>query len=191
MIKIKNLKVDMKSFAIAFKDYNFKKNKITIIAGRNGSGKTTLLRALANLLNYTGSIEFGGTITYNSQEPVIFDKTVFNNIAYPLKIRKLNIDEYEHKIIKYCELLNIDDLLHKNALKLSSGEKMKVSIIRSIIFSPDVVLLDEPTTHLDLESIDELTMLLKELKNKMTFIIVTHNKTFMDQLKDYEYKIGA
>ena len=68
---------------------------------------------------------------------------------------------------------------------------MKVSIVRSLIFNPDIVLLDEPTTHLDLESIDELTILIKELKNKITFIIVSHNQKFIDDLLDEEYHLGG
>jgi len=68
---------------------------------------------------------------------------------------------------------------------------MKVSIIRSIIFNPDVVLLDEPTTHLDLESIEELIVLLENLKHKMSLIVVSHNKSFMDDLKDEEYNLGG
>ena len=67
---------------------------------------------------------------------------------------------------------------------------MKVTILRSIIFNPDYVLLDEPTTHLDVESIDALTDLIHKLKNKITFIIVSHNQTFMENLKDDEIKLG-
>jgi len=191
MIEIKDLKVKMKSLEFIFEDFNFEKNKITVISGRNGAGKTTLLRVFASFLNYEGSLKINANVTYNSQEPVIFNRTAYGNIIYPLKVRKLDIEDYQNKIIEYSKLLDIEHLLDKNALKLSSGEKMKVSIIRSIIFNPDIVLLDEPTTHLDLESISELTQLIKKLKDKITFIIVTHNKTFMEDLVDVEYKVGG
>lgn len=191
MIDIKNIKVQFKTFELNFKDYTFKKNKITFISGRNGSGKTTLLKSIASLIQYEGTILSNGTITFNSQEPVLFNRSVYDNITYPLKIRKLNIDEYKDTIADYAKALDLTHLLDKNALKLSSGEKMKVSIIRSIIFNPDVVLLDEPTTHLDLESIEELIILLKKLKDKMSLIVVSHNKAFMDELKDEEYKLGG
>jgi len=181
----------MKSLEFIFEDFNFEKNKITVISGRNGAGKTTLLRVFASFLNYEGSLKINANVTYNSQEPVIFNRTAYGNIIYPLKVRKLDIEDYQNKIIEYSKLLDIEHLLDKNALKLSSGEKMKVSIIRSIIFNPDIVLLDEPTTHLDLESISELTQLIKKLKDKITFIIVTHNKTFMEDLVDVEYKVGG
>ena len=191
MIEIKNLKVKMKSLEFVFEDFRFEKGKITVISGKNGAGKTTLLRVFASLLEYEGSLKINANVTYNSQEPVIFNRTAYCNIAYPLKIRKLDIAEYHDKIIEYSKLLDIEHLLDNNALKLSSGEKMKVSIIRSIIFNPDIVLLDEPTTHLDLESISELTQLIKKLKDKITFIIVTHNFTFMEDLVDVEYKVGG
>lgn len=181
----------MKSLEFIFQDFKFEKGKVTVISGKNGAGKTTLLRVFASLLEYEGSLKVNAEVTYNSQEPVIFNKTVYNNIAYPLKVRKLDLTKYNDKIIEYAKSLDIEHLLHNNALKLSSGEKMKVSIIRSIIFDPDIVLLDEPTTHLDLESIAELTQLIRSLKDKITFIIVTHNKTFMEDLVDVEYKVGG
>lgn len=191
MIEIKDLKVKMKNIEFNFDDFKFEKNKITVVSGRNGAGKTTLLRVFASFIEYEGSLKINAEVTYNSQEPVIFNRTAYSNIAYPLKVRKLDISLYHNKIIEYAKLLDIEHLLENNALKLSSGEKMKVSIIRSIIFDPDIVLLDEPTTHLDLESITELTNLIKKLKNKITFIIVSHNKSFVEDLKDVEYKVGG
>lgn len=181
----------MKSLEFIFEDFKFEKGKIAVISGRNGAGKTTLLRVFASLMDYEGTLKINAEVTYNSQEPIIFNRSAYDNIAYPLKVRKLDISNFHDKIIQYSKLLDIEHLLNTNALKLSSGEKMKVSIIRSIIFEPDIVLLDEPTTHLDLESIAELTELLKKLKDKITFIIVTHNKTFMEDLVDVEYKVGG
>ena len=191
MIEITNLVVKYKTLTFSFEDYKFKKNKVSVISGRNGAGKTTLLKSIASLIEYEGNIQVNGEITYNSQEAVIFNRSAYENIIYPLKIRKLDISLYQEKINKYCKVLSIEHLLDKNALKLSSGEKMKISIIRSIIFDPEIVLLDEPTTHLDLESINELSILIKKLKDKITFIIVSHNKTFIEELIDEEYHLGG
>ncbi len=191
MIEIKGLSVKYKTIEFDFDDYTFEKYKISVISGRNGSGKTTLLKAIASLIEYAGKVEVRGEITYNSQEAVLFDRSVYENIVFPLRIRKLDITEYAETIEKYTKALDVHHLLDKNALKLSSGEKMKVAIIRSIIFKPDIVLLDEPTTHLDLESINELTILLKKLKNIITFVIVSHNKTFIEELIDDEYHLGG
>ena len=191
MIEVNNLVVKYKTVTFNFEDYHFKKNKVSVISGRNGAGKTTLLKAIASLIEYQGDIKVNGEITYNSQEAIIFNRSVFENIIYPLKIRKLDVALYQEMIMKYSKALSIEHLLSKNALKLSSGEKMKVSIIRSIIFNPEIVLLDEPTTHLDLESITELSNLVRELKKKITFIIVSHNKTFIEELTDEEYYLGG
>ncbi len=191
MIDVKDLVVKYKTVTFKFEDYHFKKNIISVISGRNGAGKTTLLKAIAGLLEYEGEIKVNGVITYNSQEAIIFNRSVYENIVYPLKIRKLDPQGYQEKIMEYAKALSIDQLLNKNALKLSSGEKMKVSIIRSIIFKPEIVLLDEPTTHLDLESINELTNLIKKLKKAITFIIVSHNKAFIEELIDEEYYLGG
>lgn len=191
MISTKNVKVNFKTLQIDFEDYTFSKNRISVIIGRNGTGKTTFLKALASLIPYEGEVLVDGTITYNSQEPVLFNRSVYDNIVYPLKIRQKDISKYSETITEYAKVLHIEHLLNNNALKLSSGEKMKVSIIRSIIFHPDAVILDEPTTHLDLESIEELILLIKKLKKDITFIIVSHNKSFIDKLADDYYTIGG
>ncbi len=191
MIEIKGLSVKYKSLELKFNNYKFKKHQISVISGRNGTGKTTLLKAIASLIEYSGVVEAKGEVTYNSQEAVLFNRSAYENIIYPLKIRKLDVSSYQETINDYCKVLDIQHLLDKNALKLSSGEKMKISIVRSIIFNPDIVLLDEPTTHLDLESINELSLLLRKLRKNITFIIVSHNKTFIDELKDEEYCLGG
>ena len=190
MIKTSNLLVRYGTKEIAFEDVSIKKNKITFIKGKNGTGKTTLFKAISRLLDYEGFITNDGFVTYCSQEPVIFRRTVYENIVYPLEIRKLNLEDYDNKIDEYSKLLECDHLLNKDANKLSSGEKMKTSILRSLIFEPDYVLLDEPTTHLDIDSIDALIKLIKRLREKITFVIVSHNKQFIDELKEEEITLG-
>jgi len=188
MIKTSKLIVQFKSQDIEFHPIVINKGKITFIKGRNGSGKTTILKAISNLIAYKGTIECPYVTTYLSQEPLLFNMSVLDNILYPLRIRKIepNIQVIE----EYAALLNIYKLLPKSAKELSSGEKMKVSILRSIMFYPEFVFLDEPTTHLDMESIDELIKLIKTLKNQITFVIVSHNKMFMDSLIEEEITIG-
>lgn len=191
MIEINNVKIDYKSIKMSFDNILIEENKTTVIEGKNGSGKTTLLKAISGLIPFTGSITVDGDVTYNSQEPIIFDRSVFENIIYPLRIRKLDIDEFIDEINSYASMLEISHLLKENGKNLSSGEKMKVAIIRAIIFKPKYVLLDEPTTHLDIESIDALINLIRKLKTKITFVIVSHNKQFITELYDKKIKLGG
>ena len=191
MIKIENLSVLFPNFSLEFNDVLFKTGHITFVTGKNGVGKSTFLKSIGKLIPYEGTITYKGFATYHSQEPLLFNRSVIDNIIYPLKIRKRAIKHYQEAINQYAEILDIDHLLNRPAKELSSGETMKVSLIRSIIFHPEIVLLDEPTTHLDLESIEQLKVLLKKLKSSITFIIVSHNKAFIDDLQDAIYHLGG
>ena len=191
MVKIDNLIVQYPNHNIAYPNTEFKTNKVTFITGRNGVGKTSLLKAIGHLLPYQGKIESSGFVTYHFQEPVLFNRSVKDNILYPVKIRKLDMNSYHDTMMQYAKILHIDHLLDLPAKMLSSGEGMKVSLLRSIVFKPEVIMLDEPTTHLDLESIDQLVHLIQTLKQTMTFIIVSHNKAFIDALCDHVYHLGG
>lgn len=191
MIDIKNLKVAYPELTIQFNDVSIKENSITFIKGPNGSGKTTLLKSLSNLIKYEGTVIGNDDITYNSPKPVLFNMTVLENITYPLKIRKLDIEKYMATIHDFADKLDLTPLLQKNAHKLSDGEQKKTSILRSVIFDPKILLLDEPTISLDVESIEELTILLKELKKKMTIIIVSHDRSFIEELHDHVIELGG
>lgn len=191
MIKLSNVQTQFPNFSIRYPDVEFPKNKVTFITGKNGTGKTTLLKSIAKLVPYKGSIEYQGVATCHMQEPILFNRSVYENIIYPLKIRNLDISIYEEHLLEYAKILEINTLLKRSSKTLSAGEKMKVSILRSIIFNPDVLLLDEPTTHLDLSSIQQLTVLIKTLKQTMTIIIVSHNQAFINELQDTIYQLGG
>ena len=148
------------------------------------------MKALAGLVSYEGTIE-KPSVTYVSSSPVMFNMSVLDNILYPIIIRKLDKDIYIPIITKYCEALEQTELLENNAETLSAGEKMKTSIIRSIIFEPEFVLLDEPTTSLDEQSIKELTVLIKSLKQSIGFVIVSHDRLFKNDLMDDHLEIGG
>lgn len=190
MINLRNVNIVFSDVLIKYKDITFENGEITFISGPNGSGKTTLLKAIAGIIDYKGEIVRKGFVTYVSQKPVLFSKTVYENIIYPLQIRKLDISEYEDKINSLVKLFDLEKILNKKAKACSSGEQMKTSILRSIIFEPDVLLLDEPTTALDIKSIEVLTKLLREIKKDMTIIISSHDRLFIEELQDNLYELG-
>lgn len=191
MIRLTGVKTPFEAFTLHFPDVAFPENKVSFVIGRNGTGKSTLLKAIANLVPYEGAIDYTGFATYHFQEPILFNRSVYENIVYPIRIRKLRIEDYHETLMEYATTLGIEDLLDRPSKALSSGEKMKVSMLRSILFSPDILLLDEPTTHLDLPSIEQLTQLIRKLKDTMTIIIVSHNQAFIDSLQDKTYALGG
>ncbi|WP_155285945.1 ABC transporter ATP-binding protein [Lacticaseibacillus zhaodongensis] len=160
------------------------------ITGPSGSGKSTLLRLLATLLTPTsGTIEYAGKpqgdydkvtyrreVSYCFQQPSLFGETVADNLAFPFAIRKQDFDEDKAK-----EALGWVDLpatmLNKKITSLSGGEKQRIALIRNLLFSPRVLLLDEVTTGLDSDTKDIVHRLIRDLNAKgMTIIAITHDE---------------
>ncbi len=152
-------------------------NKTTVIIGKSGVGKTTLLSIIANLTDYSGSVEGFGKISYVFQEPRLIPfLTVKENLRYALtnEYGKKEVDEITDK---YLALTDISELKNKPAGLLSGGEKQRVSLIRGFSYPSETILLDEPFSSLDLgikmKIIDLYTDLLKV--SPKTAVIVTHS----------------
>lgn len=172
---------------IDLKKLEFEKGKITGIIGSNGSGKSTLLRIVAGLdKNYTGKVYYDSEvinlaiykkITLVTQKPYLFRRKVYDNIKYPLKVRNVNKEDMRKRIDKIVNRLEISDLINKKANLLSGGESQKVSLARALVFEPELLLLDEPTSNIDPESIKILEREIVRFNNETgaTVIIVTHN----------------
>lgn len=172
---------------LSIRNYEFESGKIYGIIGPNGGGKTTLLRIIGGLdKNFFGEIlyddfeynkDFEKMITYLSQNPYMLNRTVYENIAYPLKIRKCSKEEIKNKVNKMLDRLNIQELSEKKAVKLSAGEKQKVSLARGLVFNPKLILLDEPTANIDPNTVELIENILIDYQRltKATILIVTHN----------------
>lgn len=166
---------------------NIEKGKITGILGPNGCGKTTLLNIITGLdQEYTGRISYDGkkidkkivdNMTIVFQKPYLFKRSVYENIEYPLKIRKVHKSQREELVLNIMKRLEIENLKEKKAHLLSGGESQKVALARALVFNPQLLLLDEPTSNIDPEYIItmEREILNFNKENKGTVVIVTHN----------------
>jgi len=186
-IKLEDIKKNYNGKTVLnVKDITIKENIITGILGPNGSGKTTMMKIIANLLEpETGSIIYNGqgfdkikdNLTYVSHNSYLFNDTVYENIAAPLKFREKENSYIEKRVEELIRMFQIDYLNDKNALNLSGGEKQKVSLARALSFNPEILIIDEPTANIDPNFIKLIESTLKSIneKYKTTILIVTHN----------------
>jgi tungstate transport system ATP-binding protein len=168
--------------------------EIFVIIGPNGAGKSTLLQALSGLLKPSrGEVFFKGrkvgahisVLQYRRrlamilQEPLLFDTTVYNNVASGLKLRRMKKEEIEPIVKKGLERFGIAHLKDRSAQTLSGGEARRTSIARAFATNPEALLLDEPFSALDPimreALIEDLAQVLRE--TQITTIFVTHDRT--------------
>jgi len=187
------------------------KNRVTAFIGPSGCGKSTLLRCfnrmndLVDICRVDGKILMEGKNIYDRdvnvallrrrvgmvfQKPNPFPKSIFENVAYGLRIMGVNnrsmLDEAVEKALRGAALWNeVKDRLDENGLSLSGGQQQRLVIARAIALEPDVLLLDEPASALDPISTAKIEELVNEMKNRYTIIIVTHNMQQAARVSDY------
>ena len=179
-----------KKTVLDIKSLTIEKEKITCITGPNGCGKSTLLNIIAGLDDeFSGDISYNGqalsrsiadNMTYVFQKPYLFKRSVLENIAYPLKLRGLSHEQRDKRAMEMMVRFEIEGLKDERADLLSGGESQKVALARALVFEPKLLLLDEPTSSIDPDSIEvmEREILDFNKKTQATIVIVTHN---MDQ----------
>lgn len=193
-LKIENIfamYIQKKEKVLALQDVSFvvESGDFLSIVGPSGCGKTTLLKCISGLMSYAGKISIDDVdieqieiknrnISYISQHNNLYPKmTVFDNIAYPLKLLKMPYDEINTTVNDVAKMLDIEFLLTRKPKQLSIGQQQKIAIAKAIARHADLYLFDEPLSALDEESKIELKIILKKLNEKLdaTFIYVTHN----------------
>ncbi len=178
---IKDLKFAYETkIVLNIKKLNFEKGKIYAILGANGSGKTTLLKILNGLLG-EHKFKMQNSI-YVHQNPLLFSGTVFDNVAFGLKIRKeKNINE---KVKDALKLVGSENFENRKSKNISGGEIQRVAIARALILQPKVLLLDEPTANVDKQTVKLLEEILQKIKNKTTVIFASHDHNFAKRISD-------
>ncbi|MGE5390430.1 MAG: ATP-binding cassette domain-containing protein [Deltaproteobacteria bacterium] len=169
------------------------RERIYAILGPNGAGKSTLLRILNLLVEPdTGDIKFmdgqllrSGHKSYEMarrmcmvfQRPLMFSTSVYNNVAYGLRLRKLPRREIDRSVREALDFVGMQGFIDYPATKLSGGEMQRVALARALVLEPEVLLLDEPTANLDPHSVQVIEEIVRNHHQQFgtSVIMVTHN----------------
>ncbi|WP_395489259.1 ABC transporter ATP-binding protein [Cedecea davisae] len=174
-----------------------KRGEVVSLLGPSGSGKTTLLRAVAGLEKPSqGAIVIGKNNVFDGATRkeipaeernlgLVFQsyalwphKTVFENVAYPLKLRKVAAAEINQRVQAVLDQLGLGHLGKRHPYQLSGGQQQRVAIGRALVYNPPVILLDEPLSNLDAKLREEARVFLRELiiKLGLSALMVTHDQ---------------
>ncbi|MBT3352624.1 MAG: ABC transporter ATP-binding protein [Nitrospinaceae bacterium] len=195
-LKIENLtKTFGDTVAVNNLSLTFKEGESVVLLGPSGCGKTTLLKLIAGFLNPdAGSITIGDKELSNQYEvlppdqrqmSMVFQsyaiwphKTVFQNVAYGLEVRKINKTEIKRRVMEALSLVQLDGLDARYSTELSGGQQQRVALARAIVVEPSLLLLDEPLSNLDANLREEMRGELVDLHERLgiTFVFVTHDQ---------------
>jgi phosphate transport system ATP-binding protein len=187
------------------------KNRVTAFIGPSGCGKSTLLRCFNRMNDLIDTVSIEGEMLLDGndinaqsvnvadlrrqvgmvfQKPNPFPKSIYENVAYGLRIQGVNdratLDKVVESSLKGAALWDeVKDRLNESAMGMSGGQQQRLVIARAIAIEPEVLLLDEPASALDPLSTLKIEELIYELKAKYTIVIVTHNMQQAARVSDY------
>ena len=177
--------------AIDSVDLAIRPRELFTLLGPSGSGKTTILRAIAGLVDLSeGQLlidghEVGRTPTYERNIGMVFQSlalfphmTVFDNIAFPLRMRRRGKTEIAGKVEDVLEIVRLPDIADRRVQELSGGQQQRVALARSLVYDPKLLLLDEPLGALDRQLREEMQLEIVRLHREIdvTIINVTHDQ---------------
>ena len=210
LIDLENVSVFYGSFeAVRGTTMAVRHNKITAMIGPSGCGKSTVLRCLNSMNDLVPGARVAGRITYQGQDlyaadvdaiqvrrrigmvfqkPNPFPKSIFDNVAYGIRINKIkgNVGDMVEQALRDAALWDeVKDKLKMSGLALSGGQQQRLCIARTIAVRPDVILMDEPCSALDPIATAKIEDLMHELAKQYTIVIVTHNMQQAARVSDY------
>ncbi len=183
--------------AVAEVSFDAEEGEFLTLLGPSGCGKTTTLRMIAGLeRNDGGRIQIGDRVMSSPEDGVfvpperrnigmVFQSyaiwphmSVFDNVAYPLRVRKRPADEIRRRVGETLELLSMNGLSERQATALSGGQQQRVAIARALVFEPSILLMDEPLSNLDAQLREQMRVQLRELQQRLgiTTVYVTHDQ---------------
>ncbi|CDZ99317.1 Spermidine/putrescine import ATP-binding protein PotA [Jeotgalicoccus saudimassiliensis] len=172
-------------------NYTFQNNKFYTILGPSGCGKTTVLKLIGGFIHPTGGEIFFGNTKMNGvgankrkvntvfQDYALFPHlNVYENIAFGLKVKKVNKKIIDEKVLEVLKLTNLTEYKYRDISELSGGQRQRVAIARAVVNEPDILLLDEPLSALDQKLRVDMQYELKEMQKRLgiIFIFVTHDQ---------------
>lgn len=189
MLEIKNLNLDLGTFALKDISFSLPTGQNMVLLGRSGSGKTLLLETIAGRYKSSGSIVLNdrNIVALPAEErniALVYQHfglfpflNVYDNIVFPLKMRGEKKDEYNNNAMDLISKLGIEHLIKSGIRNLSGGEKQRVALARALIMKPDLLMLDEPLSALDADNKSAAAELIDELlkTRNIPMIYVTHD----------------
>ncbi len=196
LLDIQKITAQIGQFTLSVNNIRLHVGESIAIIGHNGAGKTTLLLALAGLIkvreldlifdeipihDIRALYDRRKSITMLFQEPLLLNTTAGENIALGLKIRKLPASEIKRKVHEFADMFGIAHLLHRRSHTLSAGEARRVSLARSLILKPKLLLMDEPFSALDTlardSMLDDFEKMLRHVQCGVIFISHDRDET--------------
>ncbi|MEC0168736.1 ABC transporter ATP-binding protein [Paenibacillus graminis] len=186
--------------------FEIERGKFYTLLGPSGCGKTTILRLIAGFAEPTkGSIYLNGQIINHIpanerqvntvfQDYALFPHlNVFENVAFGLRIKKLKKDVITHKVQEALRFVNLVGYEQRAINEMSGGQRQRVAIARAIVNEPQVLLLDEPLSALDLKLRTEMQYILREMQQRLgiTFIFVTHDQEEALAMSDWIFVMNG
>jgi phosphate transport system ATP-binding protein len=186
-----------------------RQNQITAMIGPSGCGKSTILRSMNRMNDLIPGARVAGTVTYHGQDiyardvdpiqvrrnigmvfqkPNPFPKSIYDNVAYGLRINKIkgNLDDMVEEALTDAALWDeVKNKLKTSGLSLSGGQQQRLCIARTVAVKPDVILMDEPCSALDPIATNKIEDLMYELAKTYTIVIVTHNMQQAARVSNY------